>query len=116
MHTKLVPRKQPNGTKALVEVETDKPEIPLYIALDREEKEFNIVDEDNVLQPPGNYLAIPVAGMRWAVHSIWSPRVVLVPADGGSCVAVELVDCQMAEGFAREVVGETGVELDTCSK
>lgn len=116
MHTKLVSKKQPNGTKALVEVETDKPEIPLYIALDREEKEFNIVDEDDILQPSGDYLAIPVAGLRWAMHSIWSPRVVLVPGDGGGCVTVELGDCKMAEGFAREVGGETGIELDQCSK
>lgn len=116
MHTKLVSRKQPNDTKALVEVETDKPEFPLYIALDGQTKEFNVVDENDILQPPGSHLAIPVAGLRWAVCSIWSPKIVLLPEDGGACVAVELADCMMAEAFVREIEEETEIELDLTSK
>lgn len=116
MHTKTVKKKQPNGTKVFVEVETDKPEIPFYIVFDREKKEFNIVDDDNVLQPPGSHLAIPTAGLRWAVHSTWSPRLALIPKDGGSFVGVELGDCQMAEAFAQEIGVETEVELDLTSK
>ncbi len=116
MHTKLVPKKQPNGTKVYIEVETDKPEIPLYIALDHSKKELNVVDENDILQPPGNHLSIPTTGLRWAVHSVWSPRVVLLPEDGGGCVAIELGDSMMAEAFAREVGEETGIELDLTSK
>jgi hypothetical protein len=116
MHTKTIKKKQPNGTKAFIEVETDKPEIPLYIVFDRQKKEFNIVDENDVLQPPGNHLAIPTAGLRWAVHSTWSPRVALIPSDGSSYITVELDDIKTAEAFAQEIGVETEVELDLTSK
>lgn len=116
MHTKMVKRKQPNGTKEFIEVETDKPEIPLYIAFDREKKEFNIVDQDGVLQPPGNQLSIPTAGLRWAVHSTWSPRVALIPSDGSSYITIELEDMKTAEALCQEIKAETEIELDPTSK
>jgi len=116
MHTKMIKKTQSNGTKALVEVETNKPEIPLYIVFDREQKVFNIVDENDILQPLDNYLAIPTAGLRWAVHSIWSPRVALIPSDGSSYITVELEDIKTAEAFAQEIGIETEVELDLTSK
>lgn len=77
---------------------------------------YNIVSEDDVLQPPGNHLIIPASTIQWAVYSQWSNKIALLPIDKSSSVLIEMPNDQAAQDVVRQIKEETGIELDVTSK
>ena len=101
------------GTETLM---TEGSDTLLYISLDREEKQYNIIDEDGIIQRPGSRFSFASTGLRWVVFSPWSAKITLIPSNGSSYITIEMNNTEAAQELVGEIRRETETELDQTSR